>query len=228
MNFVGRAKRIEDVDLPRIGAMIGCGEDEIHAVIDVEAAGSGFDSKGRPKMLFEPHIFYRELTGKQRETATDANLAYEKWKPGKYPKDSYPRLERAMDINKTAALRSCSWGMGQIMGFNHVAAGYHSPIAMVTDFMDDEDNQLEGMINFIKTNHLDDELRAHNWAGFARGYNGSQYAKHGYHTKLEARYNFWAGIRDTPYDGAIPAPPDVPAPVSPPQKNIFAFFKGLF
>lgn len=52
----GKAKRIEDIDLPRIGAMIGVGEDEIHAVLDVESAGSGFDSKGRVKMLFEPHV----------------------------------------------------------------------------------------------------------------------------------------------------------------------------
>ena len=52
-DFKGAAKRIEDTDLPRIGATIGVGEDELHAFMDVEAAGSGFDSAGRPKMLFE-------------------------------------------------------------------------------------------------------------------------------------------------------------------------------
>jgi hypothetical protein len=35
--FKGAAKRIEDVDLPRIGHMIGVGEDKIHAVLDVES-----------------------------------------------------------------------------------------------------------------------------------------------------------------------------------------------
>ena len=54
-DFKGRAKKLEDTDLPRIAASIGCGEDEVHMLIDVEAAGSGFDTAGRPKMLFEPH-----------------------------------------------------------------------------------------------------------------------------------------------------------------------------
>ena len=44
--FKGAAKRIDDIDLPKIGAQIGVGEDEIHALLDVESAGSGFDGKG--------------------------------------------------------------------------------------------------------------------------------------------------------------------------------------
>lgn len=42
--FKGAAKRLDDIDLPRIGNRIGVDEDEIHAVREVEAAGSGFDS----------------------------------------------------------------------------------------------------------------------------------------------------------------------------------------
>ena len=57
MNFRGKAKRLDDIDLPRIGARIGVGEDEMHAILDVEAAGSGFDAQDRIKMLFEPHVF---------------------------------------------------------------------------------------------------------------------------------------------------------------------------
>ncbi|WP_245477717.1 MULTISPECIES: hypothetical protein [unclassified Mesorhizobium] len=47
-SFKGAAKRITDLDIPRIGATIGVGEDEIHVFMDVEAAGSGFDRSGRP------------------------------------------------------------------------------------------------------------------------------------------------------------------------------------
>ena len=32
--FIGKAKRIEDVDLPRIGATIGVGEDELREAVD--------------------------------------------------------------------------------------------------------------------------------------------------------------------------------------------------
>lgn len=199
INFQGPAKRIDDLDLPRIGHMIGVGEDEIHAVIDVEASGSGFDKSGRPKMLFEPHVFYRNLSGEKRARAVEVGLAYREWRRDAYPKDSYPRLMEAMLIDETAALKAASWGMGQILGENHVAAGYETVQDMVRDFTLDEDNHLEAMIRFIKANRLDDELRAHNWAAFARAYNGPQYAVHGYHLKLADAYNRWAKISDTPW-----------------------------
>jgi hypothetical protein len=199
----GAAVKLADIDLPRIGAMIGVGEDEIHAVMDVEAAGSGFDKSGRVAMLFEPHVFYRETSGAKRAAAVRAGLAWEKWKHD-YPKDSYQRLTQAMLIDRTAALRSASWGLGQIMGFNHISAGYSSVDGMVKAFSAGEAAQLSAMIEFIRSNHLDDELRDHNWAAFARGYNGSGYAANGYHTKLAAAYAKWARIKDTPYSEQIP------------------------
>ena len=180
MNFHGEAIRLQDEDLPRIGAMIGVGEDEIHAVLDVEAAGSGYDSQGRPKMLFEPHIFWRELgPGAKRDEAERKGLAYPKWKRN-YPKDSYPRLEKAMEIDANAALRSASWGLPQMMGFNAGVCGYATAYAMVQAFMRSEAKQLEAMVKFIISNELDDELRRHDWAGFARGYNGPGYKANPY------------------------------------------------
>lgn len=223
MKFKGAARRLGDLDLPYIGSAIGVGEDEVHAVLDVEAAGSGFDSAGRPKMLYEPHLFYRNLSGGKRDQAVAAGLAYAAWKPGGYPKDSYPRLTRAMEIDETAALKSCSWGLGQILGSNHVAAGYATPQLMVERFCESEAEQLSAMIRFIKANKLDDDLRRHDWAGFARGYNGPQYAVHNYHGKLAAAYAKWSRIKDTPWDGKTPPmpplPPDIPTPpVKPPPK----------
>jgi hypothetical protein len=202
MDFRGRAKRIEDLDLPRIGNELGVGEDEIHAVLDVESAGSGFDSQGRPKMLFEPHVFYRNLSGAKREKAVRLGLAYPKWKRN-YPADSYPRLTAAMTIDEEAALRSASWGLGQILGENFRAAGYPSAKAMVQDFIVDEDNHLEAMIRFIKAKGLDDELRRHDWRGFARGYNGAGFEKNAYDKKLAAAYRKWKGIPDTPWDKTV-------------------------
>lgn len=204
MNFQGTAKRIEDLDITRVGQMIGVGEDEIHAVMDVEAASSGFDSKGRPAMLFEPHIFYRELgPGPKRDQAVAKSLAYPKWKRD-YPKDSYPRLIAAMAIDENAALRSASWGLGQIMGFNCTLVGYPTARDMVDAFCEDEEHHLFAMVKFIIAAKLDDELRAHNWAGFARGYNGAGYAANGYHTKLAAAYAKWAKIKDTPLPIDLP------------------------
>lgn len=111
-DFRGRAEQIDDLDIPRIGSVIGVGEDEVHALMEVEAGSSGFDPHGRPKMLFEPHVFYRNLSGAERQSAVDAGLAYHKWISGQYPSDSYPRLIQAYAINPEAALKSCSWGRG--------------------------------------------------------------------------------------------------------------------
>lgn len=224
MNFKGKAKRLDDIDLPMVGREIGVGEDEVHAILDVESAGTGFDSQGRPKMLFEPHIFWRELkAGPKRDKAAAQGLAYPQWKRN-YPKDSYPRLAQAMAIDEDAALRSASWGLGQIMGFNCVSAGYATAKSMVLAFMDDEEHHLRAMINFIRANGLDDELRRHDWKGFARGYNGAGFAKNGYDKKLAAAFAKWQKIKDTPIQAHVketPKPEHVAPVVLTPKPTTF-------
>lgn len=202
IEFKGAAKKLEDIDLPRIGALIGVGEDEIHAILDVESSGSGFDAQGRPKALYEPHIAWRNASGEVRGRLWAMGLAYPKWGERPYPKDSYARILLAQRIDETVALKATSWGLGQILGSNHKAAGYDTPQAMVTAFCDSEAAQLEGVVNFIKANGLADELCRHDWAGLARGYNGPGFAKNVYHTKLSAAFRKWQAIPDTPFKPA--------------------------
>jgi lysozyme family protein len=193
--FEGTATRVDQVDIAILAHRLDVTEDHMQAVKEVEAGRSGFDSSGRPKMLFEPHVFYRNLTGPERDAAVSLGLAYPSWRRD-YPTDSYPRMVEAVKINESAALKAASWGAGQILGENHVAAGYGTPQEMVLAFMADEENHYEGMVAFILANNLDDDLRRSDWRGFARGYNGSQYAKNGYHTKLEQAFRRWVGITD--------------------------------
>jgi hypothetical protein len=196
----GRAKRLDDIDLPKIGARIGVGEDELHAVIDVESRGTGFDRRGRPIILFERHWFHRLLPKAKRAKARNAGLATTRWSRATYNKDQYTLLHKAMEIDEEAALKSCSWGLFQIMGFNHEAAGYSTVYKMIEAFKDDEEHHLNAAVTFIITNKLDDELRRHDWAGFAKGYNGSGYKANRYDTKLANAYAKWKRIKDTPYD----------------------------
>ncbi|HEV7415890.1 MAG TPA: N-acetylmuramidase family protein [Tianweitania sediminis] len=213
-DFRGEARPLDDIDLPRLGHRLGVGEDEIHAVIDVEAAGGAWDARGRPKMLFEPHRFYKNLgKGEKRDRAVREGLAYVSWGEKPYPKDSYPRLIQAMAIDETAALKSASWGLGQILGENHAMVGFDTVQEMVLATLDDADRHLEMMVDFILAAKLDDELRAHDWAKFARGYNGPQYAKHGYHTRLQKAFQRWSKIKDTawsPDEIIVPAPAPLP------------------
>lgn len=205
-NFAGAAVRLDDLALPKLGAKIGVGEDEIHAFLDVETRGHGFDASGRPIILFEPHVFYRNLAGAARAKAVAQGLAYPKWGEQPYPKDSYPRLKLACAIDETAALKSASWGLGQVLGENFEAAGFLTPQAMVEAMMDSEELQLEASVNFIKANHLDAALRAHDWATFAKGYNGASYKKNAYDTKLADAFRKWSRIKDTPWTPGGPTP----------------------
>lgn len=198
ITFKGRAKPLDAWDYGRLGRLLSVGEDELRAVVEVECAGSGFDAQGRPKMLFEPHRFWRELGEAKRGVAFAKGLAYPKWGEKPYPADSYPRLIEAMKMDRPAALRSASWGLGQIMGSNCRAAGYASAEAMVLDFLDDEEKHLKAMVDFILAESLDDDLRRHDWSGFARGYNGPGYAQNGYHTKLAGAFAKWAKRPDFP------------------------------
>lgn len=219
--FRGAARRLDDIDLPRIASRIGCGEDEIHAFMDVEAAGLGFDGSGRPKMLFEPHVFYRNLSGANRSQAVEAGLAYKSWRAGNYPTDSYPRLERALAIDETAALKAASWGLGQILGENHKIAGYATPQAMVRAFMEDEETHLQAIVDFLVANEIGDDLKAHRWAVVARVYNGPSYRQHDYDGRMAAAYAKWARIRDTPWvpgaDAVAVAETAIPEPKPEPR-----------
>lgn len=200
--FIGKAKKLQAVDIHRIAKTINCGEDELRAFMDVEAAGSGFDIFGRPKMLFEPHIFYRNLSGEKRDRAVALGLAYRKWGEQKYPADSYLRLKKAMALDEDAALKSASWGLGQVMGFHFNILGYNTIQDMVLDFMDDEENHLEAMVLFLIHNDIDDDLANHNWETVARLYNGPGYKKNNYDVKLQQSFNKWKGVKD--YADVIP------------------------
>ena len=213
----GRAKRLDDIDLPKIGATIGVGEDELHAVIDVESRGSGFDRKNRPIILFERHWFNRLLPKSKKARARSEGLATTKWSRKTYNQDQYRLLERAMRIDKTAALKSCSWGMFQVMGFNHKKAGYSSVLKMVEAFMDDEETHLQAAVNFIVASNIDDDLRRHDWHGFARVYNGSGYRKNNYHTKLARSFARWSRIKDTPYHASAIEAARTPEPLPKPK-----------
>ena len=223
-DFIGAARRIEDLDLPRIAHRIGVGEDELHALMDTETSGKGFDSKGRPKMLFEPHRFYANLKGDERLAAVKAGLAYKDWKPGAYPRDSYPRLKKAMLINETAALKASSWALGQVMGENHLMAGFSTVQAMVLAMMEDEENHVDAMVNFIIKAGIDDELRAlakltrpttpADCIPIVEVYNGKGFRKNDYHVKFARNHNKWRGIKDTAWVPTTPVVVD-PAPHMP-------------
>lgn len=170
-------------------AKIGCEVEAIMAVAAVESRGGGFDPEGFPKTLFEGHWFHRLTNGKFSES--HPTLSYAKWTKVHYGKTwdvEKKRLADAMALDRNAAMMSASWGMFQIMGFNHARAGYKTVQQFVNAMCKDENAQLEAFTQFIINSGLSDELRDRRWADFARLYNGPGFAANKYDTKLAAAY----------------------------------------
>lgn len=184
----------------------------IKAIHKVESNGAGFLADGQPKILFERHIFYRELTKlgfvtlAKQMSAIDPNLCHKSpTVKGGYGSENiqHQRLQNAQNlllkarpdadenlqtIVRECALKSCSWGLGQIMGFNHKLAGFEHLQAFVNAMYQDEKAQLQAMINFLKSAGLEKAMKNKDWHAIARAYNGAAYRKFDYHNKLAKAY----------------------------------------
>lgn len=190
-----KSKKLSKVDIIAVANSLGVEPAAMKAVIDVEAAGEGFDKQGRPTILFEPHIFWKQLTDinyitKRNELSKSyPGILSPKWNKNLYKLgNSYDKLAKASELHWEAAHNSCSWGLGQIMGFNATKIGYPNLKEFVDDMYESEAKQLKAMGMFLKANGLIPKLKKHDWAGFARGYNGSGYAANSYDTKLASAY----------------------------------------
>lgn len=186
MNFQGKGNPLSDDGMDEVCETLGVSESEVWAVLTVETRGFGFLSDRRPQILFERHVFHRLTKGIHDSGNADISSS----KAGGYigGAGEYGRLEKAMKLDKTAALQSASWGVGQVMGFNFKVAGFASTDKLVTGMVKDENSQLQAMANFIKGNNLAGALQRNNWVSFARGYNGAEFKRNEYDTRLAAAH----------------------------------------
>ena len=188
-------KFLSNTDYTRAGNLLNVEIAAIRAVVEVETAGSGFLSDGRPKILFERHWFYQISALPLSKTHPHLSNS----KPGGYlgGSNEWVRLNDAIKLDRIPALKSASWGLGQVMGFNHKIAGYSDIEEFVNAMHHSEGKHLEAMMNFIKSQNLDKALRSRDWAAFARGYNGPAYRRNKYDEKLAAAYAKYAAITKT-------------------------------
>ena len=180
--------RLTEADWHRAATALTCELACIQAVAEVESSGTGFLASGRPKILFEAHIFSGRTQGVY--DGSHPTISSRRWKRALYQggEREYARLEQAMTLQRQAALESASWGRFQIMGFNHARAGFPSVEAFVDAMFDSEGRQLDAFVRFLQQGHLDVLLRDRRWAAFARQYNGPSYAANQYDVKLAAAY----------------------------------------
>ena len=169
------------------------------AVLEVECGWprrSGLmtcNGEKRPRILWERHICWRRCRRRLPRYTWRKYASACSPVPGGYPKRgcvNWDRLERIRKIVGDCAYDCASYGLPQIMGFNHRLAGYSSAKAMVAAFMDERE-QLRALGRFLRRTGLLRRLRRRDWHGFARGYNGPAYHKHNYHLRLARSWEKW-------------------------------------
>ncbi|MBN3005575.1 N-acetylmuramidase family protein [Chromobacterium alkanivorans] len=174
----------------RLGVPLAC----VKAVNAVESRGSGFLDDGRPAILLERHIAYRQ--GKEAGMPVDvmasrySNLINPK--RGGYAGGSaeWARFDNLRSItSQQIAVEACSWGMFQVMGYHWAALGYADAEDFQRAMMASEANQLDAFVRYVLLDPaLSKALKAKKWAEFARLYNGPAYKENLYDAKLAAAY----------------------------------------
>lgn len=164
------------------------------ALANVESRSNGFFDNGEAVILYERHIFYRQIAVTDQAQADVLAERYPNLcnpKPGGYigGANEYSRLRAACSLDMDAAIEACSWGMFQIMGMHWQSLGYDSAIAMSRAMAASEAEQLNALVKFIMADSkLHQALQQRKWGEFAKRYNGPNYQANNYDIKLARSY----------------------------------------
>ena len=177
-----------------IARAIGVDSAGLLAVIEVESNGiQGEVINGRlePIIRYEGHYFDKLCNPSIRDAARKAGVSAKEAGEIKNPasqRDRWKLLLKAAQFDAAAAYQSVSYGVGQVMGAHWKVLGYTSVDALVAAARSGFQGQVDLMVRYIKSFGLIDELKALDFSGFARGYNGKNYRKYQYDTKMQAAY----------------------------------------
>ena len=192
----GEILRLTEEDYKEVAEMLGVEPAAIKAVVEIEAGPShqGFCEPGVPLINFDFSMFtqFARRNGvnlsKYRKSHPLVFSAPSARKYGSRQKAQHARLRAARSIDERTAIEGTFWGMFQIGGFNWRKCGAKDIDDFVERMSRSERDQLELFARFLKSTKLDKQLKAKNWAAFARGYNGPSYARRGYHTRMARAY----------------------------------------
>lgn len=187
----------------------------LSAIIDVESGGRIFATvagEQRPLVLFEPHLFYRRLSGRAQDEAVSLGLASARWNRKLYGKTQAARwaqieaaeaLLEKHGLPPNAARESTSYGVGQVLGSHWKSLGFLSFEYFFRTMMSGAAGQIDIMLKYVVHNDLLDELQDGRWPGFFRGYNGPSWKRTGYGKKIAAALDLYGGGKTTTPDGML-------------------------
>lgn len=132
------------------------------AAIEAGPYGAFLDS-GEPVILYERHIFHRLTNGKYDKKFIEIEDSKGKKQiyflsspsPGGYGPVSvqHAKLQAAVLLDRDAALKSCSWGLFQLMGENYALCGYQNIQRFVTAMYRSVDDHLKAFVQYVRHNN---------------------------------------------------------------------------
>jgi LysM repeat protein len=186
----GEARRLVASDFSDAARQLDCETAAVRAVAEVESGGrTGFDARRRPKILFEIHLFRSNTNRRFDRSHPHLSAPYSSPRRRQsYAKDQWQVIREAFALDQAAAVKSASWGMFQVLGSNYSICGWSSVRQFSADMFVSEAQHMRAFLGFCRANNLVRHLRTKNWAAFARGYNGPDYASNAYDTKMANAY----------------------------------------
>ena len=187
------ADKFTSKDYCRAAKALGCTPIDIKTVSGVEAPKGAFTPDGFPTILYERHVFWAKAPRNKRQQwfKDHPDLCNPNTTPrGGYgtPAAQRKKLERAMLLDESTALKACSWGAFQELGMNYADVGFATVQDFVEAMKSSASAQLDIFVKSIQRRGLQRALREHKWDNFALNYNGAGYRKWGYVPALEAAY----------------------------------------
>ena len=182
---------IKEEDWKRVASELGVEVAILKAIHEVEASSKSYLPQGYPALLFEAHVFYRELKALRVDPGplmkTHPGIISRSWDRKLYKGGigEIPRINEAYQISPVAALRSASFGAFQISGFN---CGPEGPFEFYRKIWTSEVGQLEVLSEFLRKAGIIPYMKSLNFKEIAKRYNGSGYAANNYDTKLRRAY----------------------------------------
>lgn len=180
----------------------------IKSFAKVESGTYGaFLDNGEPVILYERHTFHRLTKGKY-ENKPPAKIKGEFYtlsypSPGGYGPVSiqHAKLRAAAILDRDAALKSCSWGLFQLMGENYSLCSHSSLQSFINAMYNHVDDHLTAFCHFVLNNKkkvrgklLIEALRSNppdytpDYEVASLIYNGPKAINNGYHIKFRKAY----------------------------------------
>lgn len=189
------SNEVYEKEAKRIGIEVAM----IQAIAKQESKRNSFWEEGQATILFERHKMWEYL--KKDLNKTDEELIKLKEQDssivnntaggyGKYS-EQYTKLEKAKKLDYTTALKACSWGKFQVMGFNY-AVKYSSPEEMEKAVNMCELQQFYFFLGYLEnTSGMIQAIKNKNWESIASKYNGSNWKNQNpdYAINIEKYYN---------------------------------------